>query len=254
MAEKLSTGLRNFLLGEGSLRKAFEDCVIKIYSGSPPASADSAVTGVHLVTITTDGLAVNAGDRSTPKIYQIAISGTPDAGDVVKLLVDSVAYNYTLLAEDDTLDKVAAKVARMLNDIDYLDAIPSMNNDGLLYVKSRIDGEDFTITENTSTGITVTVTQKQAASRKNTLYFDKASSGAIVKPSGATWKGTVLTSGVAGYFRIVRTDDDGGESTTQIRAQGAVSTSGAELNLSNISLTAGTTITIDSFSMNLPAE
>ena len=39
MALKLSAGLRNFLLGEGNIRKAFEDGILNIYSGAAPANA-----------------------------------------------------------------------------------------------------------------------------------------------------------------------------------------------------------------------
>ena len=52
MALKYSTGLRNFLVGEGSLRKAFEDAVLNIYSGAAPATADDAPLGVLLAKIT----------------------------------------------------------------------------------------------------------------------------------------------------------------------------------------------------------
>ncbi len=52
MALKYSTGLRNFLLGEGSLRKAFEDGQLLIYSGAAPANADDAPLGVLLAKIT----------------------------------------------------------------------------------------------------------------------------------------------------------------------------------------------------------
>ena len=48
MALSLSTGLRQFLTGEGSLRKAFEDGILNIYSGAAPANADAAPTGVLL--------------------------------------------------------------------------------------------------------------------------------------------------------------------------------------------------------------
>jgi len=68
----------------------------------------------------------------------------------VKLLVDGAAHNYTLAADDNTLPKAAAKVARMLNDIPYIDAVP-VGDTGFLHVKGRIDGLDLTIAENTST-------------------------------------------------------------------------------------------------------
>ena len=49
---KYSTGLRNFLEGEGSLRKAFEDAVLNIYSGAAPANAGDAPLGAFLAKIT----------------------------------------------------------------------------------------------------------------------------------------------------------------------------------------------------------
>jgi len=66
MALKCSTGLRNFLTGEGSFRKAFEDAVLKIYSGVAPASPDDAETGVLLVKITKSSGAVAAGTGALP--------------------------------------------------------------------------------------------------------------------------------------------------------------------------------------------
>lgn len=50
MAIKLSTGLRNYLLGTGGLSAALAGGCIKLYSGAPPASADDAATGTLLVT------------------------------------------------------------------------------------------------------------------------------------------------------------------------------------------------------------
>ena len=43
MALRFSTGLRNFLQGYGSLQQAMWGGKLLIYSGSQPASADTAV-------------------------------------------------------------------------------------------------------------------------------------------------------------------------------------------------------------------
>lgn len=51
MAIKPSTGLRNSILVTGSLKAALANGFIKIYSGTPPADADAAVTGTMLCTI-----------------------------------------------------------------------------------------------------------------------------------------------------------------------------------------------------------
>lgn len=53
---KRSTGLRNHLLSVGSLKSALDGTVIKIYSGMPPPTADSALSGNTLLcTITRNG-------------------------------------------------------------------------------------------------------------------------------------------------------------------------------------------------------
>jgi len=91
MALKYSTGLRNFLVGEGCLRKAFEDGALNFYSGAAPANADDAPTGVLLAKITKASGALSAGARSTPKRYKVVI-GSHGAGETFHfaLTVDGV--------------------------------------------------------------------------------------------------------------------------------------------------------------------
>ena len=51
MTLRLSTGLRTQLLSTGSLKSIFAAGFLKIYSGTEPTSADDAVTGTLLCTI-----------------------------------------------------------------------------------------------------------------------------------------------------------------------------------------------------------
>jgi hypothetical protein len=55
MAIKTSTGLAAHLMVTGSAKEAFDGGFIKVYSGSEPATADAAVTGTLLWTISKDG-------------------------------------------------------------------------------------------------------------------------------------------------------------------------------------------------------
>ena len=55
MAIRLSTGLRNALLGSADFRSTFNLSRINIYSGTQPTTADAAATGTLLLTITVDG-------------------------------------------------------------------------------------------------------------------------------------------------------------------------------------------------------
>lgn len=55
MAIKTSTGLAAHLAVTGSMKEAFDLGFIKVYSGTEPATADAAVTGSLLWTISVDG-------------------------------------------------------------------------------------------------------------------------------------------------------------------------------------------------------
>jgi len=88
----------------------------------------------------------------------------------------------------------------------------------------------------------------------NGLDFDASSAGVLSKAAAETWSGVGLADGTAGWFRFVGNATDAlGVSTTLPRIDGRVSTSGAELNLSNLSIATGATTTVDSFSISWPS-
>lgn len=141
---KASTGLRNQLMDTGPLRTLLNLGFIKLYSGAPPASADAAVTGTLLCTIT------NAG---------------------------------------------------------------------------------------TATGLTM-----EAA----------AVDGVLAKAAGEVWSGVNAAGGVAGYYRHVAPGDTGALSTTLARVQGSIAISGADMNLTNTTLSSGAAQTVDFYTLQLP--
>lgn len=55
MAVKFSTGLAAHVGVTGSVKDALDGGFIKVYSGTPPTSADSAVAGTLLWTVSVDG-------------------------------------------------------------------------------------------------------------------------------------------------------------------------------------------------------
>jgi hypothetical protein len=65
MSLKLSTGLRNAIMGTDGFKGALEDGVIDVYTGTQPTDADAAETGTKLMRITvasgafTSGVATN---------------------------------------------------------------------------------------------------------------------------------------------------------------------------------------------------
>lgn len=75
MAIRLSTGMRNGMVGTKGIAEMFNGGFMKIYTGGQPASADYAETGTLLATIgTTSGTGTNDG----------LVFGTAGAGAIPK--------------------------------------------------------------------------------------------------------------------------------------------------------------------------
>jgi hypothetical protein len=87
----------------------------------------------------------------------------------------------------------------------------------------------------------------------NGLNFDAPASGVLSKAAGEVWSGVGITGGTAGWFRFYTNLYHTGGGTTKICFDGAVSTSGAQMNLSSVSIVQGATTTIDSFTVTLGA-
>lgn len=145
MALRLSTGLRQALLGTADFRTEFTASFVNIYSGSQPTSSNDPASGTLLATIYSDGAAIG-------------------------------------------------------------------------------------------------------------VSFDAPVDGTISKAAAQTWSGTALATGTAGYYRLYEaTDDPSLSSTTNSRMDGAIATSGGELNMSSTAIVVSAVQTITSFDVTLPA-
>lgn len=155
MTLRSSSGIRNGVANVGSYISLLADCVIEIRSGSQPASADDAATGVLLGTVTLDGGAFTPGTST--------------------------------------------------------------------------NGLNFELSSTTA--------------------------GQIQKPTAAVWRMTGLANGTAGHFRVKANAVDAGDSsTTAIRLDGSIGTSGADLIFSSLSVAGGAPISIDRFELLLTAS
>lgn len=86
------------------------------------------------------------------------------------------------------------------------------------------------------------------------ITFDAAAAGVISKAAAETWRFTGLTEGTAGWFRLYAAGDTiTNSSSSAARIDGSIGTSGADLNLSNLAITAGQVNTADSFTITMPA-
>ena len=76
---RLSTAMRNGLLGSQDLKTMFTDGVLEIYTGTQPTSADDAETGTKLLRITVASGAFTPGAAGNGLEF-----GTPAAGKISK--------------------------------------------------------------------------------------------------------------------------------------------------------------------------
>jgi len=82
---------------------------------------------------------------------------------------------------------------------------------------------------------------------------DPPASGVMVKESSENWSGTIDLSGTAGYFRMRRIADTGlAQSATDARIDGTIASSGADFNLSSLSLIANAPFIISAASFTFP--
>ncbi len=89
----------------------------------------------------------------------------------------------------------------------------------------------------------------------NGLGFDAPVAGVVSKAAAEDWKFDGIADGTAGWFRLMGNATDSlGSSTTLPRLDGSIGVSGADLNLSNISIVTGAPNTIDVFQFTIPAQ
>lgn len=255
MALRYSTYVRNFMAGIGSFKDAFHNGRIEIYTGAQPASADAAVTGTLLCTITNNSGAIT---------YEVLSSGTVTltggaAGSVNTITVNGIDVLGGAVAYNTSLTQTAADVAAQIN-----------NFKGTTEYMATSAGAVITITALPGTGVapntfvvasTVTTITKTDANMAggvasvNGVKYGYAAAGVISKLASQVWSGVNAASGTAGWYRAYGSVTDAGAVDTNLvfsREDGAISTSGAELNLSSTAIVAAATTTISSWSRTLP--
>lgn len=253
MALKLSTALRTYLDGGGSLREAFRDALLMIYSAGAgvPTTADLAPTGVLLARITLASGTCADDEVSTAKQSTVTV-GTFAEGHINTIVIAGETFTYTSLAGSSATIVAAALTAKINASL----TVPVFSTYlvGVITVRSKFPGEDYVITV-AGTGSPVLTTENAPEQvRVNSLQLIAPVAGVISKEA-AVWSKPAVATGTAAYFRLVRTTDDLDNDTdfTDVRLQGTVSTSGADLNMSSINIVSGATQTIDTFALTCPA-
>lgn len=257
MTMRLSTGLTNFLAKQGSIDGALRNGWIDIFTGPQPASADAAATGTLLCRITSSALALV---NEAQAVGSVTLTGG-SAGSVDSITVNGVNVLGASVPFDGTLAQTATDVAAQINRFksapDYtaiaVGAVISLYAG--LGVAAGANG--YVVAASATTVTTSVANMSGGVAGSNGLLFDNAVGGVITKLATQVWSGVNLASGVASWFRQHGPIADANllDSTYQfMRLDGAISTSGSELNLSNTSLVSGATSTVQTWQMTVPNQ
>lgn len=253
MTARLSTGLVNKLMDTASFKDIFSNCVVDIYSGTQPTTADDAVSGTLLGTLTKSSGAYTAETKATGTVTL----ATGASGSVNTVTVNSIDVLGTAVSFNTSLTQTAADVAAQIN----------RNPKNLLFVASSV-GAVVTITAENGLGTTpntwvvsatlTTITASYAnmsggVDAVNGLRLDTATAGAVAKVTADTWSATAMASGTAGWFRMRESGDTGtAATTTAARYDGAIATTGAQMNLGTLTIVSGAPVIISGVTFTMP--
>lgn len=251
MALKISTALRNFLLTGGSLKQALQNGQIKLYSGAQPASPNLAPTGTLLATIT---------KASGARTAEVLSSGGVTLTGGGSGSVDSITVNgINIMPEgpvtfNTSLTQTAADVCAAINQGLSSPEYTASNVGAVITIKAirgtGVGPNTFAVVANTTTITTTTSAFAGGVAPANGLTLAAAAAGVVTKRSTETWSGAAGANGTAGWFRfegsvVDSLVDDAAEA--QIRLDGSVATSGAQLTMSSTNVVSGATQTVGGF-------
>lgn len=246
MALKFSTCLRNKILGGVPVRG------INTITGTGIAAVDGG-TEADSFTDTGNGF-IAAGFSVGDSVLVYGFTGAM-AAIHGPFILTSVADGTMEVAAGSLANDAASEPVTIVGLVGG--SLKDIFKDGVLKI---YNGTQPTSPDNSIGGATalVTITVSNGAfvpgAVANGLEFGIPALGVISKNT-EVWSGVVAASGTASWYRFyANAADAGGADTTYIypRIDGAVGTSGRELNMTSVYLTAGASCTVDSFSITLP--
>lgn len=257
MTVRLSTGVRNAVGNTLGLLGALNRGSIEIYSGSQPSSADAAATGTLLGRVTISSGTLTKETQASQTITIAGTSGTIDTVTVSTLNIipgGAVAFN-------TDVSTTAADLAAAINRDGLFTATAAA---AVVTVKPRpgagaaYNGAAFATTVTTLTATVGDVTLSGGVAAVNGLYLVESAAGVVSKPANVVWSFAGITAGTAGWFRFVGSAVDAGALVSAApwpcRIDGSIATSGADMNLSNITIVLGAPNTVDSLTFTTPAS
>ena len=255
MALRFSTGLRNFMMNHGSFKDAFNGGRLLIYSGTQPTLADDAAIGTLLCTISLASGSITNEVLSTGTLH-MSVAGT--GGYVTNLKVSGVELLPTSVAYSASLSTTASLVASTINGHTTWPDYMAVWSSAYVVVTAKpgtgTGPNTFAVSMAVSGGtLSAAVSDMSGGvAAANGISFGGATTGILSKTG--TWSGVNAATGTAGWFRLCSAVADTQlSSTTALRMDGNIASSGANLNMVT-SLTAAATTTIDTADLTFPAS
>lgn len=250
MTVRQSTGLRTLLCSTKGFSSVFANGEIRIYTGSQPATADAAPTGVLLGVVTKDAASRTPETQASQTITVSGSSGSINTVTIAGLNIIQAPVTF-----DTDAGTTAAKLAAAINRA----GICTATSAGAVVTVRAPAG---TGTSWNGMALATTVTTMTATSggnlsggvaANNGLQFMDAANGTVSK-SAENWKFDGLADGTAGWFRLVGNGADaGGISTTLPRLDGSIGATG-DMVLASTAIVTGAPNSIDAFSYTIPAQ
>lgn len=263
---RLSTGLVNRLTDSYSLKDALAGYVIDIYSGVQPTLPDNVPNGTLLCTVSNASGAYTAETASAGSLTITAMTTGNTVATVTVNAVDilgaatPVPFNTSI---NQTATDVAAQINRNPKNHQFIAS--TTGSSGVITITAANGMGSLPNTWAVAgTGTTTTFSNTAMSGGVNAvsgLDYDVASAGVISKLASQTWSGNAGSAGfttgtaTAGWFRIRGGGDAGtASSTTAIRIDGSIGTSGADMNLGSLTLTYGAPFVLPTATLTLPQQ
>lgn len=241
MAQRKSTGLIDFIAKYGSAQNALSNSRVYIYSGAQPTTADEAPTGTLLCTLTKAG---NTFTAETLPQWTVTLSGASGSVDTITIGDISLIGGYVPFTTD--LAGTATAVATAINSFNGVVNYTASSNGAVITIYgpvgsgAQLNDCELALTTTTLVATYNALTTISGVNCINGCSFIPSATAGTLSKEATSWVGTTAVTGNAGWFRIKADPADNDTvSTVFRRLDGAISVSGAEMNLGSTTLTSG---------------
>lgn len=271
MASKFSTALAKAIAGDQPWDAVLSGGKFLLFSGTVPATAETAVTSTFLI------MPITLGDASWTAETQASMTATiagPVIGQTIQLTVGGIAIHpeYTFASTNANTEATALATAIIRSS--YNMGVRASDSSGVVTLKAPygtgtlFNGAAVAKSGTGAASVTLSGDFGSGVAAVNGLTWERDATvlNKIIKPAAATWKGTcpgsVTTAVPATYFRYILDSGDSGYSDDTVnkayrRWQGTIGGAGSTsadmvFPLASTSLVSGVVLTLSSYEFTIP--